>query len=367
MKPYIPPGPDVGPHPDLAPGPDAGTDPGPAMPPSPPPQQAMQQAAQWFALLQSGQASAAERARWQAWLDGAPEHRAAWGFVERVSQRFQPLRHEAASRLAADALQTASARLARRRTLLGVAAVAGTGGLLGWAVWRQQPGALDAVLAWAADHRSATGQRRDIRLADGSQIWLASATALDEDVRADLRRLRLRSGEILVQTAADAAGRPFVVDTAHGRMRALGTRFNVRLEDGEGDEGSEGGSRTQLAVYEGAVQITLAESGQQATLHAGQQVRFSARRLHAPAAADPARQAWAQGVLLAQGIPLGQVIAELARYRRGHIAIAPAAAGLQVLGSYPLDDVDTALAMLQRALPIRITQPLPWWTRVERR
>ncbi|MDO5087826.1 MAG: FecR domain-containing protein [Comamonadaceae bacterium] len=244
MTPYHPSGLDAGLDTGVAPAADqaafSGPIPGADTSAHAPSRQAMQQAAQWFALLQSGQASAAERARWQAWLDGAPEHRAAWGFVERVSQRFQPLRHEEASRLAADALQTASARLARRRTLLGVAAVAGTGGLLGWAVWRQQPGAQDAVLVWAADHRSATGQRRDIRLADGSQIWLASATALDEDVRADLRRLRLRSGEILVQTAADAAGRPFVVDTAHGRMRALGTRFNVRLEDGEGDERQRG-------------------------------------------------------------------------------------------------------------------------------
>lgn len=321
---------------------------------------AMEQAAIWFSLLQSGRATDADRARWHAWLDSAPDHRAAWAFVERVSQRFQPLQGEAAARLAADTLQTAGTRLARRRILLGVAAMAGGSGLLGWGLW-QQAGMRDALLAWAADHRTATGQRREVQLADGTQLWLGSATALDQNYHADLRHMRLRSGEVLIQTAADAAGRPFIVETVHGCMRALGTRFNVRL----GDDDS-----TQLAVYEGAVQVTLAH-GTSSTdtgsriIRAGQQVSFTARHLEPAVHADPARQAWARGILLAQDIPLGQVVAELARYQRGHITVAPEVAGLTVLGSYPLDDVEGALTMLQHALPIQVRRPLPWWTSIE--
>lgn len=329
--------------------------PGAAMPSH----EAMEQAAAWFSLLQSGNATDADRARWQAWVNGTEDGRAAWAFVERVSQRFQPLQGEASSRLAADTLHTAGARLARRRIVLGVAAMAGAGGMLGWAMWRQ-PGTMDALLAWSADHRTATGERLEIRLDDGSQVWLGSATALDQKYRPGLRQLRLRTGEILIQTAADTAGRPFVVDTAHGRMRALGTRFNVRL-DGDG--------RTQLAVYEGAVQVTLAAGGEGAgtIVRAGQQVGFTAEHVEEPAAADLAREAWSRGVLLAQDIPLGQVVAELARYQRGHLAVAPEVAGLTVLGSYPLDDVDGALAMLQRTLPIQVRRPLPWWTTIEAR
>lgn len=318
---------------------------------------AMEQAAAWFSLLQSGSATEAEKARWKDWLAGTEDNRAAWAFVERVSHRFQPLQGDASSRLAADTLQTAGARLFRRRIVLSVTAMAGAGGMFGWAMW-QQPSAMDTLLTWGADYRTATGEWREVRLADGTQMWLGSATALDQDYRAGLRRLCLRSGEILVQTAVDTTDRPFVVDTAHGRMRALGTRFNVRL----GEDG-----RTQLAVYQGAVQATLAVGAESTTVSAGQQVSFTGEHLDALAAADPAREAWSRGVLLAQDIPLGEVIAELARYRRGHMVVAPEVAHLAVLGSYPLDDVDGTLAMLQRTLPIQVRRPLPWWTTIEAR
>lgn len=44
------------------------------------------------------------------------------------------------------------------------------------------------------------------------------------------RLLALRSGELLVDVAKDRA-RPFMVETEHGRMRALGTRFLVQQND----------------------------------------------------------------------------------------------------------------------------------------
>ena len=321
---------------------------------------AMEQAAAWFSLLQSGTATDRDRTCWQDWLAGAEDNRAAWAFVDRVSQRFRPLQNGASPRPAADALQTASRRLARRKVVWGLAAMAGAGGILGWAAW-QRPGTMDALMAWGADYRTGVGERREVHLADGTQVWLASASAFDQEDRADLRRLRLRAGEILIKTAADA-GRPFVVDTAHGRMRALGTRFNVRL-DGQGG--------TRLAVYEGAVQVSLAAGAPgasvTATVGAGQQARFTAGHLEALAPADPAREAWSRGVLLAQDIPLGEVITELSRYRRGHLAVAPDVARLPVLGSYPLDDVDGALAMLERTLPIQVRRPLPWWITIEER
>lgn len=65
---------------------------------------------------------------------------------------------------------------------------------------------------------------------DGTRVWLNTATAFNEDYRADQHRLPLLRGEILIETAADAR-RPFFVDTPHGQMQALGTRFTVRLDE----------------------------------------------------------------------------------------------------------------------------------------
>lgn len=317
---------------------------------------AMEQAAGWFSLLQSGASTGADRARWQDWLASADENRAAWAFVERVSGRFQPVKADPSPRHAADALQTAARRLARRRTVLGLAAVAGLGGLTAWTLGTRTS-ALDAVLVWGADYRTRTGEQRDVRLADGSRVWLGSDSAFDYEDRADLRRVRLRNGEIFIETAGDSA-RPFLVDTAQGRLLALGTRFNVRLDDTQG---------TRLAVFEGAVKVTLADDTGSVVVGAGQQVRLTARQLEPVLAADPAREAWPRGILLAQDITLQAVVAELARHTRGHLAVAPDVAGLAVLGSFPLNDVDGALTMLQQALPIQVRRPLPWWTTIEAR
>ncbi|MGV8783227.1 FecR family protein, partial [Pseudomonas aeruginosa] len=67
-----------------------------------------------------------------------------------------------------------------------------------------------------------------VRLADGTRIDLSSATALDLAYDESLRQAYLWRGEILVESAQSA--RPFLVHTAQGSVRALGTRFSVRCE-----------------------------------------------------------------------------------------------------------------------------------------
>jgi transmembrane sensor len=224
---------------------------------------------------------------------------------------------------------------------------------LAWSGWR--PTALSGfVIARMADHRTGAGETRDMMLADGSRVWLNAETAINEDFQPGLRRLRVVTGEILVETAPGVL-RPFVVDTPHGRLRALGTRFTVRLENA---------GKTFVAVYEGIVEIRN-KAEELAVVPAGRQTRFSARALGPHAAADPAREAWSRGVLLAGDIILGEVVAELRRYRTGHLGVAPEVAGLRVFGSFPLKDADEALAMLETILPIRIKRTLPWWVSIE--
>src|SRR5690606_33586604 len=113
-------------------------------------------------------------------------------------------------------------------------------GWLGWRAVKEK--------GWAADYRTALGERRDIRLADGTRVTLNTRTAIDVRFDSRQRTIILREGEILVQTAPDTAypRRPFKVQSIEGGMEALGTRFSVR----------EDGGRTHLAVLEGAVRIT---------------------------------------------------------------------------------------------------------------
>jgi transmembrane sensor len=96
-----------------------------------------------------------------------------------------------------------------------VAALVG-GGLLGGLFGRED------LQAWVADYRTAIGEQREIILADGTRLWLNTASAINVYFNARERRIQLVTGEIFIATAKDTR-RPFQVDTAQGQLRALGT------------------------------------------------------------------------------------------------------------------------------------------------
>ena len=328
----------------------AAASPGSSAPPS---HDIMLQAAEWFALLRSGEATAQDRAAWQAWIDSHQQHHDAWQYVEAISRRFEPVRAPDNAQAAVKTLQSVRGTSLKRRTALNGLAVMFGAGLLGWGAWRGTPLG-PALLSWSADYRTATGEIREITLADGTRVWLNTASAMNADYQPALRRLHLLSGEVLISTAADTA-RPFVVDTGYGRMQALGTRFTVREEN----------DATYLAVYQGAVRIHTRDSGTEQIVGSGRQVRFNASRIGELAAAEPGREAWARGVLLAEDIPLADVVRELNRYQHGHLSLAPELATLRVVGGYPLQDPDKVLSMLAEVLPIQVRRILPWWLSIE--
>ncbi len=241
--------------------------------------------------------------------------------------------------------------MARLAALLAVAPAS-------WLVWS----AADQR-GWGADLRTATGERRTEHLADGSRLLLDTASAVDIRFDGALRLLTLRQGAISIETAADTATprRPFVVDTAHGRLRALGTRFTVRQEGGRAD-----GGPVRLAVTEGAVEVTLRGAAHPAlVVQAGQQTVLRAGEVTAPQPLQPEVTAWTHGMLMADAMPLAAFCAELSRYRPGLLQCAPEVRALRVSGSFPLGDTDRTLTMLASTYPVDVqTRMRGYWITV---
>ncbi|WP_287803871.1 FecR domain-containing protein [Diaphorobacter sp.] len=301
----------------------------------------------------------AQRARqqWQAWLAADPMHARAWQRIAEVDGQLRDVPP-------AVALQALAAPGLRRRhaVRLGLALTAGAGGML---AARQTGLGAQAWQQWAADVATATGERREERLPDGTRLWLNTASAVDVRYGLTERLVVLRAGEILVQSAPDnapdsAAGvaRPLRVRTAEGLVRAIGTRFTARQHDGH----------TTVGVLQGAVEITPAQAAWPALrLAAGQQGHFSRQAAGAAEPLPDAASAWIEGMLVADGMPLGDFIAELARYRHGMLRCTPEAAGLRVSGSYPLADTDRVLAALTLSLPVQIHSRTRWWVTVQPR
>jgi len=71
--------------------------------------------------------------------------------------------------------------------------------------------------------------------------------------------------------------------------------------------------------------------------------------------------AWQRRKLIFNDRPLAQVVAELNRYRRGHIVITDASLNdLRVTGLFALDAPDGVLATVQRSLGLGATYLTPW-------
>jgi transmembrane sensor len=298
----------------------------------------LDEAAEWLVVMHAGAVSAEDRRAWMDWRARSAAHEQAWLRAERLLGTLGGL-PPALAMPALDRQGTRRAALAKLAALLAVAPVA-------WGAWRWSESE-----GWTADYRSATGERRELRLNDGTRLTLDTASAVDVRYDATQRTLVLRAGEIQIETAGDP--RPFEVHTRDGRLRALGTRFTVRLQDG----------KTRLAVQEGAVRI--ATEHDTLVLNAGQQTAFSARRIDAAIALDPAAIAWTRGMLLADGMPLGALVAELGRYRKGVTRCDPAVAALRVSGTFPLADTDRSLAMLVATYPVTVATRLGgYWVTV---
>ena len=301
-------------------------------------------AAHWHVELQCG---SADPVALQAWRDASAEHERAWQLLQRMDGQLATL----PAALAIPALQAAQQRRRAAAKILAVLVAAGGGIALGQAGLQSGP-----WQALTASLRTAPGQRRHVTLADGGRMEVNTDSAVDIDYSAARRRIRLHHGEIIITTASDA--RPFLVDTPHGVIRALGTRFGVRC-DGDG---------STVSVFEHAVEVRCAARPDAVRrLEAGQQLHFSDTGLAAVLAMPAHQDSWLRGMLVAADWPLQQLVAELARYRRGRLVCDAKVARRPVTGTYRLDDIDAVLESLCASHGLQVTYFTRYWATVSAR
>jgi transmembrane sensor len=238
----------------------------------------------------------------------------------------------------------------QRRQVLKLLLLAAGTGFVGWNV--QQHTYLGNV--WA-DYKTAVGERRNIALADGSQIQLNTDTAIDVSFDPAQRLIRLRSGEILIKTGKLGDQRPFFVETRDGRIQALGTRFSVHQLSGS----------TRVGVLEDRVSVQPGDlSTGPIILKAGEGADFDSRHMGRIHPFAPSEVAWTNGQLIVLDARLGDVIEELSRYRSGVLHCDARARELRVSGTFRLNSTDAVLANLQASLPINVRYFTRYWVSI---
>lgn len=302
------------------------------------------QAAEWFFRMQEQNVSPAEQLAWQTWMQSDPRHDQAWQRAQQISQRLGLL----PPGLSAATLKRSrlSKHQAGRRQAVKTLAMMLALSTASWQGWRSE-----AAQLWLAQYSTRRGERKQIQLADGSVLHLNTASGIDTVFDAAQRRIMLKTGEILVQTAKDA--RPLQVATRHGLLQPLGTRFIVRDHD----------DSTDLAVLEGAVEITTA-GGQRQVIDAGWQTRFDSRAIASASALQPHADGWIKGMMHARDMRLADFAAELARYRNGILRCGAEVADLRISGAYQLDHSEQVLNSLPMVLPVKIEYFTRYWVSI---
>lgn len=299
-------------------------------------------AASWYVQFQAQVPTAAERHAWQQWLNSDPSHQAAWNQLEQLQRSLGTLPQDL-TRRALSATQ-------QRRQVLKWMLVLGATGYLGFNVQQHT-----AVGNFWADYRTRVGERRRIELADGTQIDLNTSTAIDVVFDQRQRLIRLRDGEILIHTGKLGGQTPFYVETHEGRVQALGTRFTVRQLTGS----------TRVGVLEDQVSLSPADiPDHKRLLSAGESADFDRENVRPSHFYRSTQVAWVDGQVIVLDALLGDLLADLARYRPGVLRCDSASARLRVSGTFRLDSTDAVLANLQATLPIQVKYFSRYWVAV---
>ena len=311
-------------------------------------------AAAWFARQRAGDATAAEVAELEAWLEADPEHRAALDALQRAWERAELARHDPeilAWRERALKRPSGWRRLLAGRAVAAALAIAVLG--VGSAWLAANPGLLTYWRFTGQEFHTEHGQRATFTLPDGSKVTLNTDSALRIRAADGKRLVYLDKGQAFFRVAKDAA-HPFVVHAGGRTITALGTAFDVRVDR----------QRFEVTLVEGKVRVEApapalpdAPPVVQATEMApGSQLVAVDPQGWTVRPADTAREtSWLAGRLMFENETLATVAAEFDRYSEQKIAFAdPALANVRITGTFRSRDVGAFVRALEKYRMARV-------------
>jgi ferric-dicitrate binding protein FerR (iron transport regulator) len=292
-----------------------------------------QEALEWFSRLRQPGCDEGERQVFAAWCQ-VPQNAQAYAELETFWQQLQPAPARPQPR-----------QLTARRSHLGkwlalvFLLVMGTLAYLYWPLMQRL----------GSEMHTDVGERRSLRLADGSTVHLDSASAMNVDLRGRTRQLHLVQGQVYLEVLLD--GRAMEVDVGDARIQVFGTRLQIaRFAD-----------HNELVVLSGKAMVV--QGGEQRLVSAGERVTFDATRIDPIQKADmKTADSWRNGRLRATDMPLGQVLERLAGYQGQRLwMLDEQAAHRRVSGDFSLDRPAESLAALASTQQLQLQGVLGHW------
>ncbi len=186
---------------------------------------------------------------------------------------------------------------------------------------------------------------------EGSVVQLNTDTMLDVSMLPNQRLLTLKRGEVHINVAHDPA-RPLRLVVGNRVIEALGTQFNVRIDDSQ---------KIELIVTEGRVSVGVkpGSGGENAVNYSvveliaeNERIRLDEPGLHAAEFLRPkeieVRLSWRNGNLVFRGESLSNAVSEVGRYTNMEFIIeSEELKQLRVAGLFRAGDVDGFLRSLR--------------------
>lgn len=291
-------------------------------------------AADWVVRIEAADLPEDEAAAFDTWLCADPDNATAFDEALAMSQSIAAL----APAINRDLTTRLSARPINRRVFVGA------GGLAAAAAAALVAGPL-LTTPQIATYATSRGERRTVRLDDGSVVDLNGATRMTVEFRRGRRDVTLHTGQAVFDVAHDTH-RPFFVAAGDRTVRVVGTQFDVRWLD----------RKVSVTVARGAVEVRPSlGAGPTYRLHPGQRLEHQeGQSVSQVAAAEPAEVlGWRTGRLVYRGQSLSEVVADLNQQFETPIRIDdPALAQAPVSGVLMVDDQDAVIRRLALLLPI---------------
>jgi transmembrane sensor len=306
---------------------------------------AIDQAAVWFARRRSGKWTESTDSEFAAWLKADASHPAAWDSFERLWERAERVRDDPRILAIRERARRTAVRGQMLRCSWRVGGALAASVLIGVLVWESVPlsalphahpptvpssvSIAEGTAALVRDASTDVGERSFLVLPDGSRVTLNTASAVHADYTGRDRRVTLVRGEAYFDVAKDAA-RPFTVSVGSREVIAVGTAFDVRLQD----------RQVKVTLVEGKVRIVRATNSVKPApallLEAGSALVAPENGADHVERLDTARvTSWRSGRLIFDGQRLVEVVAEMNRYSHERLEIAdPALENRKVSGVF---------------------------------
>jgi len=300
----------------------------------PPPDSVQTQAIDWLLRIRSEHCTETERHAFSAWLEQSPSHRQAYETVQAQWDWMEAFK--TVSFPARDAALRYRRKPPRRLFIYGTAASL----LLVLGLTAFMP---NGWLGIPHTYIAGKGDRQTVTLADGSSIELNTESEVRVHVNRWHRNVDLIKGEAFFTVVHDAK-RPFEVRAGNGRIRDIGTAFEVYVKP----------EQVIVAVQEGSVEVQTAGKRE---LSAGQQLAFNGNgEFQALPDQDVAAlTAWRQGKLVFRNRRLDDVLAEVGRYHDTRIRLQNESLGkLRVSGTFHTAELGDTLNAIATILPVNI-------------